>query len=101
MSLPDIYLVHGWKAGQVELKAALMTMGAEAVEEGVHVVFTRDGKEAFLGHVLVSVNAAEGLVFGDVAAPSTEDGQKLKATVEKMKLSAIAKSEPRMWVVVG
>lgn len=113
----DLYLLFGWQATAAQFSKLMVDMDPDAAKAGVTLVFTLDGKGAYIGKVLETVDLAVGQAPGGVpspadnvvrrqasagaAIPSTANVGELKGWMKSLGLQEIAATEPKIWIIVG
>lgn len=95
----NLCLVHGWKVDDSVRNSMMMDKGMDAKDMGISLSMSADGKSAFVGKHLGTLDIREGQEYVSILIPSQEDG---KALVEAMnKLGFYSDGNPMLYVVAG
>jgi len=95
----NLYVVLGWPADVPLRNSMMMEKGAQARERGITLAITDDGKNAFVGKHLGTVDIRDGEAFAGVEVPTPEEEKALEEAARAVDLGVAGR--PRLFVVAG
>lgn len=99
-SIPkNLYLVHGWRVDDAIRNSMMMEKGVDAMELGISLTMSADGKNSFVGRHLGTLDIRDGKEFVSVIPPGMADHKLLEDLIKKLNLPI--NGPPFLYVVAG
>jgi len=100
MPIPkNLYLVHGWQVSDEIRNSMMMEKGEDAMNVGITLTMTMNGKTSFVGRHLGTVDIRNGQEFAGIPIPDAQEQQALKEIAAGLKLGL--QGPPMLYVIEG
>lgn len=95
----NLYLVHGWEVGDAVRNSMMMDKGSDAKDLGITLTITGNGKHAFVGRHLGTINVREGEDCVGIPVPGAQVEKALEEDAKKLALGVAG--PPMLYVIAG
>jgi hypothetical protein len=100
MPIPkNLYLVHGWQVSDEIRNSMMMEKGEDALNAGITLTMTMNGKTSFVGRHLGTVDIRNGQEYAGIQIPNAQEQQALNELAASLKLGL--QGPPMLYVIEG
>lgn len=99
MKPKNVYLVFGWRVGDPIRNRMMAEKGEDAREAGITLTISIDGKQAFIGNHLGTLDVQEGQDVLSVPMPGDDIQDSLEATVRRLGFEL--EGPPILYAIAG
>lgn len=95
----NVYLVFGWRVSDGVRNSMMAEKGEDAREAGITLTISSDGKSAFIGNHLGTLDIQEGYDVLSVPMPGDDIQDGLEATVRRLGFEL--EGPPILYAIAG
>jgi hypothetical protein len=95
----NLYVVYGWRVDDSIRNNMMTDKGADAKEMGISLTMTADGKHAFVGLHLQTLDIREGQEYVGMPHLTIKEQDSVEVSVKKLEIPVVG--QPFLYIVAG